>query len=105
MVPADFLRLVYNSQCIVGNSSVAIRECAFLGVPAVNIGNRQTRRERGSNVIDVGYDRIAILDAILAQCKHGRYQTSPIYGTGEAGKKIAQFLSTTYPITEKQLMY
>ncbi|MBI4305028.1 MAG: UDP-N-acetylglucosamine 2-epimerase (hydrolyzing), partial [Chloroflexi bacterium] len=28
MPPEDFLRLVYNSRCIVGNSSVAIRECS-----------------------------------------------------------------------------
>ena len=40
MAPADFLRLLYNSKCIVGNSSAGIRECSFLGVPAVNIGTR-----------------------------------------------------------------
>ncbi len=43
--PTDFLKLSYNSRCIVGHSSVAIRECAFLGVPAVNIGARQNGRE------------------------------------------------------------
>src|SRR3990172_12570026 len=32
MEPQDFLRLIYNSKCIIGNSSVAIRECSFLGV-------------------------------------------------------------------------
>ena len=40
----DFLKLLIRSSCIVGNSSVAIRECAFLGVPAVNIGDRQKNR-------------------------------------------------------------
>jgi len=40
MAPEDFLKLVYNARCIVGNSSVAIGECAFLGVPAVNIGTQ-----------------------------------------------------------------
>lgn len=29
----DFLRLLANSHAIVGNSSVVIRECAFLGCP------------------------------------------------------------------------
>jgi hypothetical protein len=28
--------------------SVAIRECSYLGVPAVNIGSRQQGRERGA---------------------------------------------------------
>jgi UDP-hydrolysing UDP-N-acetyl-D-glucosamine 2-epimerase len=40
MEPKDFLHLLLNSKCIIGNSSVAIRECSFLGVPAVNIGER-----------------------------------------------------------------
>ena len=57
MSPTDFLRLLYNSRCLVGNSSVGVRECSFLGVPAVNIGSRQDGRDRGANVLDVGYDR------------------------------------------------
>ena len=34
---------------LVGNSSSGIREGAFIGTPVVNIGTRQTARERGSN--------------------------------------------------------
>ena len=37
MAPADFLRLIYNSRCLIGNSSVGIRECSYLGVPVVNM--------------------------------------------------------------------
>ncbi len=48
MFPEDFLRLLVHSTAIVGNSSVAIRECSFLGVPAVNVGTRQQGRERGA---------------------------------------------------------
>ena len=55
--PEDFLKLMIRSRCIVGNSSVSIREASFLGVPAVNIGSRQQFRERGLNVIDVDHDR------------------------------------------------
>ena len=64
MLPEDFLRLLVRSTAIVGNSSVAIRECSYLGVPAVNIGTRQPGRERGRNVIDVDHDREAIAAAI-----------------------------------------
>ena len=35
----DFLKLLNNSKCLIGNSSVGIRECAYLGVPVVNIGS------------------------------------------------------------------
>jgi UDP-N-acetylglucosamine 2-epimerase len=49
----DFLKLLCNSKCLIGNSSAGIRECSYLGVPVVNIGTRQNRRQRGQNVIDV----------------------------------------------------
>ncbi|MZP55794.1 MAG: UDP-N-acetylglucosamine 2-epimerase (hydrolyzing), partial [Bacteroidales bacterium] len=68
----DFLRLLVNSKCIVGNSSVGIRECAWLGVPAVNIGSRQNGRERGKNVTDVDYSRDQILNAVITCLKNGK---------------------------------
>ncbi len=46
--PEDFLRLLLGASCLVGNSSVGIRESAYLGVPVVNIGNRQAGRDRGA---------------------------------------------------------
>ena len=45
--PEDFLRLLIGANCLVGNSSVGIREASYLGVPTVNIGNRQIGRDRG----------------------------------------------------------
>lgn len=105
MAPSDFLRLLHNSNCIVGNSSVAIRECAFLGVPAVNIGSRQVGRERGRNVIDVGYDRHAIKETIEYHLRNGRVPSDPIYGDGRAGERIAELLSTQPLRIEKRLMY
>ena len=59
----DFLRLLVNANCLIGNSSVGIRECAFLGVPVINVGSRQNKRERGNNVIDVNYNANEIYDA------------------------------------------
>ena len=55
--PDDFVRLLDGCMAIVGNSSVAIRECGWLGVPAVNIGTRQSDRDRAANVIDVDFER------------------------------------------------
>jgi UDP-N-acetylglucosamine 2-epimerase len=72
MFPEDFLRLLVHATAIVGNSSVAIRECSFLGVPAVNVGSRQQGRERGRNVIDVPHDRAAIAAAIDEHRRRGR---------------------------------
>ncbi len=68
-----YVRLMLLCACAVGNSSAPIREGAFLGVPAVNIGTRQTGRDRGPNVVDVPYARAAIVDGIRRQLAHGRY--------------------------------
>ncbi|GMV32865.1 MAG: UDP-N-acetylglucosamine 2-epimerase (hydrolyzing) [Chloroflexi bacterium CFX1] len=101
----DFLRLVYNSRCIVGNSSVGIRETSFLGVPSVNIGTREAGRERGGNVLDVDYDRVQIREAIRKQVANGRYPSDPLYGKGDAGQQIAKILAEVPLRSEKRLAY
>ena len=105
MMPTDFLRVLYNSRCLVGNSSVGIRECAFLGVPVVNIGSRQAGRDRGRNVLDVGYDRREITRAIERHIANGRCPQDPVYGSGQAGARIAQLLSEAHLGIEKRLTY
>lgn len=105
MAPEDFLRLIYNSKVVVGNSSVGIREASFLGIPVVNIGSRQAGRERGRNVIDVDHDRAAILAAIQKHAAHGRFASDPIYGDGTAGERIADLLTEVPLRFEKQLTY
>ena len=89
----DFLNLLNNSMCLVGNSSVGIRECAYLGVPVVNIGSRQNKRDRGMNVVDVDYNETKIEEAIKACIKTQNRTKSNVYGGGTAGKKIADLLS------------
>lgn len=94
MEPNDFLRLLLNSKGLIGNSSVGIRECAYLGVPVINIGSRQNARDRGANVIDVGYDRKEILKAIQIHESKPRPNSSDVYGGGNAGEKIANLLAS-----------
>ena len=105
MAPTDFLRLIRNSSGLIGNSSVGIRESSFLGVPVVNIGSRQSGRERGRNVLDVGYDRNEIVDAIQHHRGNGRYPNDTLYGDGHAGKRIAQLLAEAPLRIEKRLAY
>ena len=105
MEPQDFLRLIHNSRCIVGNSSVAIRECSFLGIPAVNIGTREAGRQRGRNVLDVGHDREEINMAVLKHLSSERPVSDPIYGDGHAGERIADLLASVPLKYEKRLTY
>jgi UDP-hydrolysing UDP-N-acetyl-D-glucosamine 2-epimerase len=105
MQPGDFLQLIQSSQCLVGNSSVGIRESSFLGVPVVNIGSRQAGRERASNVVDVDYDRAQIRAAIESQIARGSYPRDTLYGDGRAGARIADVLAEVPLKIEKRLMY
>jgi UDP-N-acetylglucosamine 2-epimerase len=103
--PELFLSLLLKSKCLIGNSSVGIRECAFLGVPVVNIGDRQRSRLRAENVIDVQQDADTISAAAKSQIVTGRYAQSNIYGVGDSGERIANLLSTEQLGFEKQIAY
>jgi UDP-hydrolysing UDP-N-acetyl-D-glucosamine 2-epimerase len=105
MEPHDFLMLLKKSKCLIGNSSVGIRESAYLGVPVINIGSRQSGRERGINVIDVDYDVDQLKLAIKFQLDHGKYEKSFIYGDGNAGDKIAEVIAEAKLTFHKQLSY
>ena len=100
-----YVRLMLSCACAVGNSSAPLREGAFVGVPTVNVGTRQQGRDRGTNVIDAGYDRREIVAAVKRQLTHGRYPSSHLYGDGGAGSRIAAILATTPLRIQKRLSY
>jgi UDP-hydrolysing UDP-N-acetyl-D-glucosamine 2-epimerase len=95
--PHDYLTLVKNATCMVGNSSVGIRECSYFGIPTVNIGERQQSRERGPNVLDVASDAEEIVNGIETQLKKKSYPQSKIYGDGDAAQKITDTIAELDP--------
>jgi UDP-hydrolysing UDP-N-acetyl-D-glucosamine 2-epimerase len=103
--PEDYVRVIANCACLAGNSSSAVREGSFLGVPAVNIGTRQGGRECGDNVLDAAYEAAEIEQAIRRQLGHGRYAPTPIFGEGRAGERIAEILATASFNIQKRLTY
>jgi UDP-hydrolysing UDP-N-acetyl-D-glucosamine 2-epimerase len=106
MIPEDFLKLLVNSKGLIGNSSVGIRECAFLGVPVVNIGTRQHGRQRGKNVIDVSYQPEEIKKAIEQKLLNSINDVSDkIYGKGDSGEQIAEVLATVALRFHKTITY
>jgi UDP-hydrolysing UDP-N-acetyl-D-glucosamine 2-epimerase len=105
MEPNDFLKLLVNSKCLIGNSSVGIRECSYLGVPVVNIGTRQNKRERASNVLDTIYDKKEIIKSIKNRITATDIVSENIYGDGESGQRIANILAETEFTFHKTIMY
>ncbi|MCK9369946.1 UDP-N-acetylglucosamine 2-epimerase [Candidatus Dojkabacteria bacterium] len=88
----DYLGLLQISNVLVGNSSSGIIETPYLGIPSVNIGNRQQGRERDCNVLNVGYDRNEITSAIKYAIFDFKFKCRHIYGSGGSGLKIASTL-------------
>ncbi|MGY5354051.1 UDP-N-acetylglucosamine 2-epimerase [Wenyingzhuangia sp. IMCC45467] len=105
MEPNDFLKLLANSKCLIGNSSVGIRECSYLGVPVVNIGTRQNKRERGSNVLDTVYDKNEIIKSIQNRITVTDIVSENIYGDGASGQRIADILAETSLTFHKTIVY
>tara|TARA_A100001035_G_scaffold276435_1_gene271388 strand:- start:149 stop:1303 length:1155 start_codon:yes stop_codon:yes gene_type:complete len=92
-LPVDiYINLMKMTACLVGNSSSGIREGAFIGTPVVNIGSRQSNREKGKNVLDVKSNEEDIYNGIKKQIEIGRYIKEDIYGDGNAGERIAKIL-------------
>jgi len=106
-IPTEiFVNVLKNALCQIGNSSSGIRESCYFGTPVVNIGTRQSSRERGSNVVDVTYDHEAITKAIKSQLEHGKYEVEQIYGDGTAGHQTAEILATVVlPNIQKRITY
>lgn len=58
------------ASCVVGNSSSGLIETIPLRIPCINIGNRQKGRLKALNVIDTGYDKNEIKEAINRAVNH-----------------------------------
>lgn len=87
-----FLTFLKNADFIVGNSSAGVRESGVYGVPAIDIGTRQSRRYilQDSNIQHVTENEEEILNAI--------YNTENFrkkifhYGSGDSTEKFMKIL-------------
>jgi UDP-hydrolysing UDP-N-acetyl-D-glucosamine 2-epimerase len=103
--PEEYLRVLANAACAVGNSSSFVRDASFFGTPVVLIGDRQDARECAQNVLRTELTKQAILKAVHSQIGQGRYPPSHLYGDGRASARIADRLATVAPFVQKRLSY
>jgi len=103
--PEEFISVLNNSLCIIGNSSSGIREASRTGTPSVVLGARQNGREFSDNVVYLpDFNLDTIITTIRKQIEHGKYSLSELYGDGFAGKRIAEILCTTDLKIEKNFV-
>jgi UDP-hydrolysing UDP-N-acetyl-D-glucosamine 2-epimerase len=101
----DYLRVLANTSCAVGNSSSFIRDASYFGTPVVLVGNRQEGREMDANVMPVRPVTSEIVTALRSQLAHGHYQPSQLYGDGYVSERIASALVDLRPYPQKRLHY
>ena len=88
-----FLKLLSISNFLIGNSSVGIRECSFMGVPVINLGDRQRGRDRGRNLIDIKWEDLQSINLISA-IQEKNSQKDNLYGDGNSSQKISQIITS-----------
>lgn len=103
--PEIYNCILNNAVCAVGNSSSFIREASFMGTPSVIVGDRQEGREHGKNVVFAQYDTEDIARCLETQIMHGRYEPETIFGKGNAGELIADYLAKTKLSIHKRMTY
>lgn len=91
MHPKRYLSAVKHAACCIGNSSSFLIEAPALGVPSVNVGDRQKGRLKGPSVFQADENALSIRTAInIALAYKGPFDNP--YGGPGASKRIAEIL-------------
>lgn len=90
----DYLSWMQVADIMVGNSSSGIIEAASFRLPVINVGSRQSGRERSGNVIDVAPEAEDISTALRKALRSPRGPWRNIYGDGHAGERIVTLLAS-----------
>ena len=96
----EYLTLLKNTKCIIGNSSSGVLESPTFRIPCINVGNRQFGRLRAKNIIDVKkitYNNLKKAFKI-SQTKNFKNKIKNIknpYGDGNSSEKILKIILNT----------
>jgi GDP/UDP-N,N'-diacetylbacillosamine 2-epimerase (hydrolysing) len=105
----NYISLARYASAVVGNSSSGIIEIPYLGTPVVNIGSRQSGREKHKMIINIEKINLNILTKKLREltlCKKKIYKhmyQNNLYGKGDAVKKIINILNKDNIKSSKKL--
>ena len=96
----EYLILLKNTRCIIGNSSSGILESPTFKTPCINIGKRQFGRLRAKNIIDVNIPKVSnLLNAYKkSQSKSFKNKIKNLknpYGDGNSSERILKIILNT----------
>ena len=86
------------AEMMIGNSSSGVIESASMGIPVLNVGERQGGRESNNNVLDSSFRKEEILETYKtlksSEFKKRSSETINIYGDGDFSECFLHFLKT-----------
>jgi UDP-hydrolysing UDP-N-acetyl-D-glucosamine 2-epimerase len=85
--------LLHHADALVGNSSSALIEAPVVGVPVVDVGQRQASRLRAASCRHADAKHDAIVAALRAALASGRAPESSPYGDGHAVPRVLDVLA------------
>ncbi len=92
-----YVNLLRFSEGMIGNSSSGIIEAPAIGIPTVNIGNRQKGRLQAASILNCVPEKNEIIQAVRrSQTKEFKEQarnTENPYGDGNVSEKIVQTIT------------
>jgi UDP-hydrolysing UDP-N-acetyl-D-glucosamine 2-epimerase len=86
--------LLHHAAVVVGNSSSALIEAPVVGVPVVDVGERQTSRLRADSCIHVAAEREAIAAGVATALARPRSPEASPYGDGRAVPRVLDLLAS-----------
>jgi UDP-N-acetylglucosamine 2-epimerase (non-hydrolysing)/GDP/UDP-N,N'-diacetylbacillosamine 2-epimerase (hydrolysing) len=109
----DYLALMKSSNLMIGNSSSGIIESPSFKIPVINIGKRQSGRNRSINIIDTEPEKKKILESIDYAFNNKDYlkkikSCENKYGNGKSSEKIVKILRDIKiddKLIQKQITY
>lgn len=87
-----YLSIMNQAYALIGNTSSGIVEAPFIGVPVINIGERQKGRHLCRNIISAKGDSPEKLKAAIRSIPDEKFQPDCYYGDGDCAGKIIENL-------------
>lgn len=92
-----YVNLLRFSEGMIGNSSSGIREAPTIGVPTINIGNRQKGRLQADSILNCAPKKEEIIQAVRKSQtvefrEQARHTVNP-YGDGNASERIVRTIT------------
>ena len=89
-----FLTLLKNSSIVIGNSSVIVRECPFLGIPSILVGDRQNNRSNAKSIKKIKIDDAKLLSKIVLQNWNKKFNCNKNFGDGNSVSKFRKLIKS-----------